>query len=354
MDSGDVTAVVARVSTPAPREVWDRLYAEDATATLSQSPLWMDALTTSTRWVDASRCFETRDGRTFVLPLARRGPRGRGAVYASMPAGWGMGGLVSSSPITAADIAAVETDLRASGASVVRILPNPIRGDTWSAALSDRVITIPRYSHVVDLDGGFEKVWGERYRRTARRTVTKAREGELNIERDTSGRFIPIYRELFWRSVERWARRSNEPLPVARLRASREDPTGKLEFLAERLGDNMVTWVAFYRGKPAAADIILKGRNSFAWRGAMHEELGPETHAAYLLQNLAIEEACADGGDFYYLGESGPAKGIALFKERFGGIGYHYPEVRYERLPYTSANQFVRAGVKRIVGYRTS
>jgi hypothetical protein len=262
-----------------------------------------------------------------------------------------MGGLVSPDPLQAADVAAAVFDVQQLEPLVARFLPNPLQGEIWDPPSPAPAIVLPRYSHVIDLEGGFDKVWSERYRRTARRTIGKASDA-LDIERDTSGRLIPVYRELFRRSVERWAERSHEPRWLARIRESREDPSGKLEYLAERLGDQMVTWVASYQGEPAAADIILRGNSYFAWRGAMHEELGPSTHAAYLLQNLSIKEACEAGARHYYLGESGESAGLALFKERFGGIGHRYSEIRMERLPYTRANQFAATTVKRLIRYQ--
>ena len=343
--------VSVTVVSPAPKDVWQELCDADSTATLSQTPAWTDALVGWTGWKDASRLYRTEDGRSFVLPLVKRGPAGRGAIYASLPSGWGVGGFVSAHTLRTEDVAAALTDIQRLNPLAARFLPNPLQGEIWSPPSPSAAIVLPRYSHVIDLEGGFEKVWSERYRRTARRTIGKASDA-LDIERDTSGRLIPVYRELFRRSVERWAQRSREPRWLARIRESREDPTGKLEYLAESLGDQMVTWVASYRGEPAAADIILRGSSYFGWRGAMHEELGPSTHAAYLLQNLSIREACEAGARHYYLGESGESAGLALFKERFGGIGHRYSEIRTERLPYTRANQLAATTVKRLVGYQ--
>jgi len=62
---------------------------------------------------------------------------------------------------------------------------------------------LPRYAHIVDLDGGFDVVQKERFKRRGRTMVRKALEGDLEIERDTTGRLIPIYRDLFQRSVVR-------------------------------------------------------------------------------------------------------------------------------------------------------
>jgi lipid II:glycine glycyltransferase (peptidoglycan interpeptide bridge formation enzyme) len=194
-------------------------------------------------------------------------------------------------------------------------------------------------------------VWEHRFRQGARRNVRKAWKNDLEIERDSSGRLIPVYRDLLRRSVERWAARSNEPRWLAKLRAARDDPPGKLEYLGRSLGERMVTMVAWFRDEPAAATIILAGNSHFYWRGAMHEELGPRTQAAYALQSAAIEDACKVGAGFYYFGESGQSSGLGHFKERFGAVGHPYREVRFERLPMTRATTTARSAVKRLVGY---
>ena len=342
---------MASVLSPAPRAEWHRLHANDPMSSLFQGPEWMDALCEHTGWSDASRYYGTADGGSFVLPLARRGPRTAGGVYASMPLGWGMGGVVGSLPLRDVDAAAIAADLRSLRASGIRILPNPLRAEAWQAGLGVRTIELPRYSHVLDLEGGIDRVRSERYRRTARRVSNRASQAGLDIERDTTGRLIPAYRALLQRSIDRWAARSREPLWLARMRLARQDPAGKLESLADALGDRLVTWVAFYRGEPAAADITLQGNSVFAWRAAMHEELGPQTNAAYLLQNLAIKDACDNGARYYYLGESGRSQGSAMFKEHFGGIGHAYSEIRFENLPYTRASQMARRVVKSAIRY---
>jgi hypothetical protein len=265
-----------------------------------------------------------------------------------------MGGLVTSDPIRASDTASIVRDLKSLRSTAFRILPSPLHGQAWASGVENHAITLPRYSHVLDLAGGFDVVWSARFSKSGRKTVAKALDGELDIERDTTGRLIPVYRALFDRSIERWAAKSREPRWIARIRAGREDAPGKLEALSKAVGDRLVTWVAFYRGEPAAASIILTGNSYFYWRAAMHEELGPATSASYAIQKLAIEEACEAGSTLYYLGESGPSKGLALFKERFGGVGYAYPEVRLERVPITRTNQAARTLVKRAVGYRSN
>lgn len=336
---------------PAPRNTWRRLYENDPTATLFQSPVWTDALSDYTHWVDASRYYEVSDGRALVLPLARRGPRTAAGVYASMPAGWGMGGFVCSDELCSEVASAAIADIQRLKPLGARILPNPIRGETWNSAVLGKATALPRYSHVLPLGKTYEQVWADSFRRLARGNVNRALRSGLDVERDTTGRLVPIYRRLFSRSVERWAEQNHEPPWLARARSFRVDPVAKLEYLAAALGDQMVTWVASYHREPAAALIVLRGTSVFAWRAAMHEKLGPDTHAPSLLHHHAISEACADDAPFYYFGESGSSSGIAFFKERFGAIGLSYPEIRLEQMPYTRTSQFVRGAVKRVVGY---
>lgn len=342
---------LSRVVSPAPRSAWHALVEGDPASTLCSSPQWIDALTNYAHWSDASRYYETTDGRAFVLPLVRRGPRTVAGLYASLPSGWGMGGFASSDAMRSSDVTAVLADVRELNPLGVRILPNPLRGEAWSRSDSRHSIALDRYAHVLPLERAYETIWTRSFHRSARQNVRKAMRSDLTIERDTTGRFIPVYRELFRQSIQRWADHSGEPQWLARARGYREDLPGKLEFLAEALGEKMVTWIAWHRGEPAASLITLRGTSVLAWRSAMNEELGRTTCAGHLLHHHAIEEACADGAANYHFGESGNSCGVSTFKERFGAIGLRYHEVRCENVPYTRTNLLARSAVKRLVRY---
>ena len=345
-------ALLTRVVSPAPRGLWLRIAENDPLSTVCHAPQWVDALCAFTRWSDASRYYETEDGRQFVLPLLRRGPRSAAGLRASMPSGWGMGGFVGSADIGSSHVSAALDDIRSLNSLGVRILPNPLRGDVWSGADLSHAISLQRYAHVLHLDRPYEAVWSGSYDRSTRQNVRKAARAGLDVERDTTGRLVATYRELFRQSVARWADRNHEPHWLARVRGYREDVPGKLEFLAERLGNSMVTWVASLRGRPAASLITLRGTSVFAWRSAMDQDLARTTCAGHLLHDHAIREACEDAAAFYHFGESGPSCGLCTFKERFCATGYRYPEVRFEHVPYTRTNQAPRTPVKRLVGYR--
>src|SRR3954468_22045023 len=59
------------VTTPAPRDVWTQLQADDAAAPPFQSPAWTDCVVQVGGGRDVSRLYELADGRQLVLPLVR-------------------------------------------------------------------------------------------------------------------------------------------------------------------------------------------------------------------------------------------------------------------------------------------
>src|SRR5919201_2089718 len=84
------------VRTPAPRSAWRSVLDASEEATAYHTPEWLDAACESGGFEDASRLYETADGRQIVLPMLRRA-RAIPALSAnwSMPANWGYGGIVS-------------------------------------------------------------------------------------------------------------------------------------------------------------------------------------------------------------------------------------------------------------------
>jgi hypothetical protein len=111
-----------------------------------------------------------------------------------------------------------------------------------------------------------------------------------------------------------------------------------------------VAWTP--EGEPAAAILVLQGRNAHYTRGMMNKDLAGPTRANYLLHKIAIEDACTAGCRHYHMGESGPSSSLAQFKTRFGASPHPYAEYHLERLPITALDQRARGVVKRIVGFR--
>jgi lipid II:glycine glycyltransferase (peptidoglycan interpeptide bridge formation enzyme) len=69
----------------------------------------------------------------------------------------------------------------------------------------------------------------------------------------------------------------------------------------------------------------------------MNIELAGPVRASFLLQKLAIEEACAMGCRYYHFGETGRNAGLARFKSQFGAVEFCRPDFYFERIPIAQA-----------------
>ena len=343
-----------RVTSPAPRDAWETTLASDPNAMVFHTPKWLDCICEYGGYEDASRLYELTGGRRVVLPIVRRRGRRRPlASEASFPPTWDPGGIVAPGGIRTGDLAAVFGDLAGRGVVRTSLRPSPFDASTWERARPPGAIVVPRLAHVLDLGGGFERVWKESFTGTARTAVRKAERSGLTVERDTSGKLVPAVYELFERSMDRWARQQHEPLPLARWRRRRQDPIRKFDLIAEMLGEACRIWLASHDGEPAAAIIVLQGGWYASYiRGMMDKELAGPTRANYLLHRLAIEEACDAGCRYYDMGESGPSESLAQFKTRFGARPHPYAEYHLERLPITTLDRHARGFVKRMIGFR--
>jgi len=344
-----------QVTTPAPRDVWREVLQADPEALVSQTPELLDCICRVDGYHDASRLYETSDGRQLIIPLVRRnGLPTALATQASFPNSWGIGGIIAKGPIRAADITAILSDLGGEPFLRTSIRPNPLAGEIWAAGRPPGVIAVPRLAHVLDLEGGWEQVWAKRFEGPTRTKVRKAERSQLTVECDTTGRLVPVFYDLLRQSVDRWARQQHEPLLLARWRAQRRDPLHKFQHIARALGGACCIWVAWLDGQPAAAILVLRGTNAHYSRGAMNKELAGPTRANDLLQRLAIEDACLAGCRSYHMGETGTDPSLAHFKSRFGAQPYRYAEYRLERLPITAIDHRLRGLAKRLIGFKDS
>ena len=342
------------VLSPAPRTVWQAVFDRDVEAVPYQSPQWTDALCRSGHSRDASRLYTFDNGVQMVLPLVEhRWVPAAVNLSGSMPWGWGMGGLVSTSPVESEHVRAVVDDLTADARYLrLSIRPNPRAGDVWKAAMPPGVRRVARLAHVIDLDGGFDTVWRTRFSASTRKYVTRAQQAGVVVECDDQGRLIPAYYDLFRRATQRWAAQQHEPLLLARLRGYRRDPERKVATIAQTLQDACRMYVAFVNGQPAAACLVLTYHNANAARVVLDRERVGRSGGPDLMMKCAIEDACKAGCRYFHQGESGTSKGIADFKRRLGGTAYAYEEYYVERLPVTAVDHALRTGVKKLIHFK--
>ena len=342
-----------KVTSPAPRDVWQALLKVDAEALPYQNPAWLDCICEAGNYEDVSRLYETSDARQFILPLVRRrGLPDMLSLAASLPSSWGMGGLVGSENIRAEEVAAVFADLARLPFPQIIVRPNPRQGEVWAAAAPRGVTAIPRRAHVLDLEGGFDRVWEERFEKKTRTAVRKAERNGVIVECDTTGRLVPVFYDLLQRSFDRWSHQQHEPRFLTQLRGQNRDPLRKFQIIAKRLGEACRIWIAWVNGQPAAAILVMQYANVNDSRGAMDKEVSARTGANELIQKLAIEDACRAGCRYYHMGESGNSASLSHYKERFGAVAYSYAEYHIERLPITNMNAVLRRIVKRVIGFK--
>lgn len=347
----NVDPVPAEVASPVARQDWEAVYQADRHAMPSHSPRWAEAVVATRRYRDASRLYSFADGSRAVLPLfAQRGaPPGLGRVW-SPPSGWGYGGTISSRPLTPAHLATVFEDLAAARHFQIHLRPNPLDAALWDEAAGPRWVRGDHIVHVLDLAGGFEKVWKERIRPRARTTINKAERAGLDVECGSEARLVDEFYGLLELSFGRWARHEHRPVALAQWNGRRRDPASRFHLMARTLGSMCRVWVARHEGEPAAAMLVLQDRNAHYTRGAMNEDIAGPTSAAYLLQRLAIEAACEAGCRHYHMGDTGNRASLAQFKTRFGAVATPHAEFRLERLPLSWIDRQARGIFARAVG----
>jgi hypothetical protein len=353
-----VSAVRLVATGPDARDGWEKvaISAHDQLAICHQ-PVWMDCVTDSGTFVDATRLYETADGRQLVLPLVRRavtpGPVG---LYESWPPYWegarDSGGLISEhGPVTAADVRGVLADLRRLPAVRIRVVPSTHDAAAWQQAAPESIARLmPLKAFVVDLSGGFEQIWSQRSSKKTRYKVRKAERSGVEVEHDSTGRLLPVFDQLYRRSVDAWADAHFLPTPVARRLIERRHDHRKLCMVAGRLGEACRVWIAWKDGEALSGIVVhSSGAAATYWKGATDKAKVRALGATDLLHSRAMQLACEEGRSRYDLGTSG-LESLSQFKLSLGAAPVRYHSYQVERVPLTAAQEWMRARFKNALG----
>lgn len=325
---------------PAPRDVWREIVRQDPNALISQTPEWIDSLCKAGPYEDASRLYEFGNGRRVVLPAVRHKSLPKIVnSEKSLPHGWGTGGPVAAGGVTTEEIARILEDVPYHDASRTSIRPNPMLAAQWKLAQASAASSEQHVSHILDLEGGFEQVWSQKFSSATRNKIRKAEKSGLSIEKDTTGSLVPAFYELYLSWSYRRARERHLPISVARWLANKREPYEKFRDVSQTLGEACRLWVARVDGKIAAAAFLLVwGAHAVYWRSASDKELTLQTRANDLLQKVMIEDACNAGCRYYHMGESGGVSSLMHFKSRFGAVETPYEEYFFGHAPFESVS----------------
>jgi Acetyltransferase (GNAT) domain len=355
------------VSTPVPTAVWTEVAAADPTAMPFQTPLWRDCVVAGSvggrggRWGDASRLYETADGRQLVLMMARRSVGPGLFIEASWPAGWGAGGVLAPGGVRPDEAAMIYADLAGGRAASAVVRPSFTAASAWPAAGSGAFL-IPREVHVAHLSGQpFEEYWAHAVSSKMRRGIGNARR---HLEREgvviTSGNtpdLVDALYQVYLRWIDQRAGQRRMPRTVARWQARRAEPLAKFATVARALGEDCRIWVAWWQDRPIGATVSLyHGEAAIGWRAFTDRSVPNKFRLFEVMAADALRHACESGCRYLEMGESVGRDDLAAIKRRFGGQQHTFAEYCFERVPLSASRmafeRFRRHAEERIVPAR--
>ena len=325
---------VVEIASPAPRDIWRGVLRDDPGATAFQTPEYLDAVVAATGGTDVSRFYQLRDGRQLVLPLVRRPSRLGLHLDRGYPNGYGYGGMLATGGLLADDVRALVQDLRGQSLSLW-IGGTHHTSEQWSAGLRPGVTEHRRRVDVIELDRGcaddLEAFRAARFSDPIRQELQRAVGVGVEVEKDTTGRLVPVFHEIYRAWVERWIPRSGQPPLVARRMAMRQEPYAKFAAVAAGTGDACRMFVARHDGRPVAAAIMLvHGQHAVGWRSYSISELAAPVSAHLLTQVTAIEDAVSSGCRSIDLGQWGGAEDLEREGTSLGAVSRSVVELRIE------------------------
>ncbi len=339
-----------RITTPAPRDAWREIATTDPTCLVFQTPAWMDAIISTGLYDDVSRLYETTDGRRWLMPLVSRKSVPHGlASQESFPAGWGAGGVISDTPLDRDELRVVFADLARQPVLRTLVRPNPLLAPVWEAARPSGVTTLPHISHLLDLEGGFETVWKNRFHSSTRWSVHKAERSNVTVRVDTTGELLPVYYQIFMSWCARRGRERHLPTWFVQWSNRRRDPLDRLERIIRSLDGAGRVYIAYHGEKPVAGAIfLLYNGHAIYLRGTNLREEAAPVRANDYLQFLMIQAACDAGCRYYHMGTSAGVESLMAFKSGFGAQPtpvYHYS---IERLPVARFGELRKNMLRRV------
>jgi hypothetical protein len=325
-----------RAISPIPREAWSRVLAADPGAMAFHLPEWVDCVCAVSGWHDTGRLYRTDEGRELVLPMVCRPARPHPlTVRASLPPGWGTGGILAPGGVRPDEVDMVLEDLVADRALRTSLRPSFRAAHNWPAS-PPGVVPVPRTVHVLDLDGGMDAIWSQRWSKNTRGNMRnaerRAERAGMTVESGSSPELVERFYDLYLRWLDRRARERNLPPALVRGRGKRAEPLAKFHAVAAALPDACRIFVAGVRGRTLATVIVLLHREVCVyWRGFSDVEVAGPLRANQILLLRSIEQACEAGCRYYEMGESGGVASLEQFKTRVGAEPHPLTEYRLER-----------------------
>ncbi len=166
-------------------------------------------------------------------------------------------------------------------------------------------------THLIDLEGGFGKLWDDDFDKETRTCARKAERMGVRVDEDTSLDGAALLHSLYLKQVADWGTRAVYPQRL-------------LSKAAELMGDKAKIWMARLNGQPVCAVLVFYFRDMLmAWLSGQSED-GRRVRASHLVYSEILRHACDKGYSTFNFGSSGDLQGVRFFKESFGGREYFY------------------------------
>ena len=282
---------------PAPIEDWTSAVAQSSEATFFHSPEWFRIIADIYPDYElAAARFAIRDGPAIILPLmVTWRSKATGAVALMSSPLFTYGGAVSAQPVDSKLLAEAIEKIPSSPAlraASLRIIGNPYQ----QIAIDPPFEKDEGYTHVVDLQGGYDSVKG-RYQRSQKEGLNKARRFGLVTRIADKIEDWRQYYGLYEQSLARWGGRATSHYPWELFeRLSRCNP------------DSVKLWLVESDGVPCAgALVVYKHPRACSWHASFAEEYSKQK-PNNLLQDAILKDACERGFLTYDLLSSGTTR----------------------------------------------
>lgn len=290
-------------------------------ATFFHTPAWYVAFNKiSPSLRIATKLFSFASGKKAILPLMEQkmsvGLHGR---YLLGPAGC-YGGWISSDLLDSRHALAIWGWLKDSPHSVFWRL-NPY--DDLSSTL-DPFVTQTDTAEVlsfVDLED--ENQLRERYKRSVRKEINKARKGNITIRQAESWDHWIHYFELYQASLRRWGDKATSNYPIQLFR-----------YFYECDRRHIKLWTAFDSEKIVGGNLnFYQSNHCVEWHASFDSDYFGLGVRNFLVDSIVVD-AMRQGYRFYDFNPSGGHEGTRKFKQSFGTIQKSTNLITVDKSPY--------------------
>ena len=287
---------------------WEGIASGSPQATYFHTHEWAEILsTTYPSMKPTAAVYRLSGGAEVLFPAAVMRRRWGMPCIESMPMG-GYGGPVSEVSLAHGQLHELCRRLLKPWIWSLAVYPSP----TGDMDLSPWFQSIGFYAHVLSLEGGFDRVWGERFDRKTRNQIRKAERSGVDVSLASTPDEWQRFATLYHRKASEWGW-PGYPAKVFALLADRTPPQVRL-------------WLARKGGELLSGLVVLSwGLNAIPWASAMEGGTGSlcPNHALY---RAAVDEACREERRWFNFGSSRGLPRLHLFKESFGArrVDYHY------------------------------